>query len=186
MTSEILQVRRRYRMFKELDSDLRAIFPHISLPTLCAPRVSGQRRHSLDNFNPLCQSVVEERRLCLERYLRALVARNEVWLSSRFVQFLDDSPAPSLGVQIQLAALSNQVSSMRTGCFELEQKLEMAEEVIGSAMSLIVQLEDRIEQLSGGRPVAKPDKAQHAEEGRSRAIEKVRLPHGLKFGPCTV
>ena len=68
------------------------------------------RRHSLGSVaNTSRAGIVEAKRKALEVYLQKLLTIDDIWISSSFIEFLDDNPAPSLCMQVQFTALSNQV-----------------------------------------------------------------------------
>jgi len=140
LLSLFLQVYRRFSDFAALRDILLRQFPQLCFPEL--PSKNNTRRHSHSAGSQAARpSVIERKRKSLELFLRQLMTIDQIWVSSAFIEFLDDSPAPSLGMQIQFTAVSNQVQYLRGGYLALERKLEKAEAIISAAVGAIRELQ---------------------------------------------
>lgn len=139
----VWNVCRKIHNFTELHDTLSKQFPQVQLPKLPLKN-SNQRRHTLDSTKARSVSVTEIKRAELEVYLLSLISIHDIWISAAFVEFFDDSPAPSLGMQIQFTAVSNQVLCLKQGQSDIENRLATTENMLSSALQLIQELELRL------------------------------------------
>jgi hypothetical protein len=95
---------------------------------------------------------VEERRASLELYLQQLSSLREAWSCPRFVEFLDDSH-PFLGIQIQVAKLTDEVHYLRYCNSMLSSQLLEATSSLASSNIAIANLDARLKavEISGDK-----------------------------------
>jgi len=134
-------VKRRYRKFRMLYSTLQNEWKGVKIPKPPARKLVG------DTVSP---EFVEERRLALHSYLQELCEIKEIWNSSTFISFLDDT-STALGIQMQYERVSEDVFSLHQTVQTLQSSLANALDLISSQQSTIRRLEGRVDALEGSQ-----------------------------------
>ena len=131
-------VKRRYRQFASLHSDLTAFFNQaVKLPTLPQKKILG---------SSLLSSFVDERKTALEAYLNGLNSKPELINCQLYLDFLD-SLSSSLVFQIKVLKLSKQVTGLEDHCSNLHMQLNSTNESLQLALKMIGGLQEKVQQL---------------------------------------
>lgn len=159
-TDILLQIKRRYKNFLTLHQELSHHVPKEILPNL-------PKKKRLGVLDP---AFVEERRSSLELYLQQVSSIREAWSCPRFVEFLDDSH-PFLGIQIQVAKLTDEIHCLRYYNSMITSQLQEATAALVSSNISLASLDARLKVVEH-----RDDKVFTSRDNVSSSSNRVGVP----------
>jgi hypothetical protein len=130
------EICRRYRHFQALHQELTSRLPNLKLPSL-----PGKKKSIFGSS--LDPSIVEERKVSLEAYLRNLLQFSEVWANQTFIEFLDHAQA-FLGIQMHMTRFSNRIAELESFLENMQLKYTSSLRECQDAVSMVHTLSHRV------------------------------------------